>query len=151
MEGADRHDGVVLGIRQRVLQYVSENTRDIGRHYLLGLVDHGRGTVEGIDVCSSLGQFHSESPCTAADVKHPATWPGQVAQEQAVVIGVVIPGQRVHAPQLCCARGDRCAPDRAETETAMVSLRRGPRAPGWTPPAGQGGRMAEVEASRAGT
>lgn len=79
----------------------SEDACDIGRCHPLGLFDHGPGAVKGVDVFRSLGQFHDESPGATADIKYPITWTWQVPQEQAVVIGVVIPVQRVHAPRLC--------------------------------------------------
>ena len=49
MQRADGHDGVIPGVRQRLVQDVGEDARDIGRYYPPGRIDHGRGAVKGVD------------------------------------------------------------------------------------------------------
>jgi len=76
------------------LQYVSEDACDIGRCHPLGLFDHGRGAVKGVDMFRSLGQFHGESPGATADIKYPITWtlsrPGFVGGYDALASGIII-------------------------------------------------------------
>jgi len=121
MQGADGHDGVILCAGQRVLQQISEDACDIGRCHPLGLFDHGRGAVKGVYPFRSLGQFHGEGSGATAHVEYSITWMWQVPQEQPVVIGVVIPVQRVHALRLwwtaCPVRARSGGKSRATTVT----------------------------------
>src|SRR5215831_1117204 len=121
MQGADGHDGVIPCAGQRVLQQVSEDACDIGRYHPPGLFDHSRGAVKGVDPFRSPGQFHGESPGATAGIEYPITWTWEVPQEQPVVIGVVIPVQRVHALRLwwtaCSLRARSSGKPRAATVT----------------------------------
>src|SRR5262249_1748060 len=88
MQGADWHDGVLTSVRQRLVQHVSENARDVRRCHPPGLFDHGGTAVNGINVFRALGQFYGESACATADLKNSFTWTWQIPQKQAVVISV---------------------------------------------------------------
>jgi hypothetical protein len=60
-----------------------------------------RRAIQGVDVFCSLGEFHGERSGAAADIEHPVAGPRQVPQDQAMIEGVVIPVQTVHAFRLC--------------------------------------------------
>jgi hypothetical protein len=96
VQRAHRHDRVVTRLWQRIPQHICLDTGHVRRGHPPGLVENRRRAIQGIDVFRPAGQRDGQRSRAAADIENLIARAGQVLQEHAVVVGVVIPVQRGH-------------------------------------------------------
>jgi hypothetical protein len=76
---------------------VSQNTVDVAGRTALRLLDHFCRAIEGIDLITSPGKPGCERSGTAADIQHPPAARRHLAEQQPVIIRIVIPVERLSA------------------------------------------------------